>query len=103
MSLLITLGLAPFIPPPVVSVMTNNPANEDILREHAYHQRGADARLKIIRFLYGGQKTTKQITEMLGTTKNNAIYHIKLLVESKVVSATARQGSKFNYWKINGA
>ena len=99
--LLCTLGLKQFIPPQVVSISTNNMAKDDDTREHAYHQRGADARLKILKFLYQGKKTTKQIHEMLGTTKNNAIYHIKILVESGLIKATAKQGSRFNFWAIS--
>lgn len=99
--LLCTLGLTPFIPPPVVDVFTNKMADQDDHLEHSYHQRGADARLNIIKFLYQGHKTTKQIMGMLGTTKNNVLYHMRILGESGLVKTTKPHSSRFSAWMLN--
>ena len=99
--LLCTLGLKPFVPPPAVAVVTNKIADQDDLLEHSYHQRGVDARLKIIKFLYPGHKTTKQIMEMLGITKSNVLYHMRILGETGLVKTTKPNSNRFSAWMID--
>jgi predicted transcriptional regulator len=93
-----------YVPPPAARIMVNTPREEvDSYVVHGYHQRGNDARIKVLQFLRQGSKTTAQVTEMLETSKSNALYHLKTLAKSGLVQTTARPGSKSNKWTINGA